>query len=106
MSWIRASQNTVEISLPDLANKINIINLFLSPMYTYTFDFQKRPSHIGKCHPIYVLKPYQNISRGRILGRNWDKSLKSFPPCNSQSPLLTDFTPPSPLSKQRPNSWK
>ncbi len=31
---------------------------------------------------------------GRILRRNWDKSLKSFPPCYSQSPLLTDFTPP------------
>jgi hypothetical protein len=31
--------------------------------------------------------------RGRILGRNWDKSLKSFPPCYSQSPLLTDFSP-------------
>jgi hypothetical protein len=25
--------------------------------------------------------------RGRILGRNPDKSLKSFPPCYSQSPL-------------------
>ncbi len=30
---------------------------------------------------------------GRIHGRNCDKSLKSFPPCYSQSPLLTDFTP-------------
>jgi hypothetical protein len=33
---------------------------------------------------------------GRILGRNWDKSLKSFPPRYSQSPLLTDLNPPSP----------
>jgi len=39
------------------------------------------------------------LNRDRILGRNWDKSLKSFPPCYSQSPLLKDFTPPSPLSK-------
>ncbi len=32
---------------------------------------------------------------GRILGRNWDKSHKNFPPpCYSQSPLLTDFTHP------------
>ncbi len=31
---------------------------------------------------------------GRILERNWDKSLKSFPSCYSQSPLLTDFTSP------------
>ncbi len=40
-----------------------------------------------------------DLNRGRILGRNWDKSLKSFPPCYSQSPLLTDFTPHPPLSK-------
>jgi hypothetical protein len=37
--------------------------------------------------------------RGRILRRNLDKSLKSFPPCYSQSPLLTDIPPPPPLSK-------
>ncbi len=35
----------------------------------------------------------------RILGRNWDKSLKSFPPCYSQSPLLKHFTPLSPWVK-------
>ncbi len=34
--------------------------------------------------------------RSRILGRIWDKSLQSFPPCYSQSPLLTDYTPPPP----------
>ncbi len=33
---------------------------------------------------------------GRILGRNWDKSLRSFPPCYSQSPLQMDSTPPPP----------
>ncbi len=32
-----------------------------------------------RSHPI--------LYRGRILGRNPDKSLKSFPPCKSQSPL-------------------
>jgi hypothetical protein len=38
--------------------------------------------------------------RGRILGRNWDKSLKSFPPYYSQFPLPKEFTPPPPpLSK-------
>jgi hypothetical protein len=37
-------------------------------------------------------------ARGRILGHYWDKSLKSFPPCYSQSPLLTDL-PPLPPSK-------
>jgi hypothetical protein len=39
------------------------------------------------------------FSRGRILERNWDKSLKSFPSCYSQSPLLTDFTSPTPWSE-------
>ncbi len=34
----------------------------------------------------------QKCYRGRNLGRNWDKSLKSFPLCYAQSPLLTDFT--------------
>jgi hypothetical protein len=33
-------------------------------------------------------------SRGRILERNWYRSLKSFPPCYSQSPLLTGFYSP------------
>jgi hypothetical protein len=36
------------------------------------------------------------LTRGRILGRNWVISLKSFPPCCSQSPLLMYFTPPPP----------
>ncbi len=30
---------------------------------------------------------------GQILGRNWKKSFKSYPPCYSQSPLLMNFTP-------------
>ncbi len=34
------------------------------------------------------------MSWGRILGRNWVKGLKSFPPCYSQSPLLKDPPPP------------
>ncbi len=38
-------------------------------------------------------------SWGRILGRNWEKSLQSFPSCYSQSTLLADFTPPSPWRK-------
>jgi hypothetical protein len=32
-------------------------------------------------------KGLSDSSRGRILGRNPDESLKSFPPCYSQSPL-------------------
>ncbi len=37
---------------------------------------------------------YNISSRGRILGSNWYQSLKSFPPCYYQSPLLTDPPPP------------
>jgi hypothetical protein len=33
-------------------------------------------------------------TRGRTLGPNWDKNLKSFPPCYSQSPSLTYPPPP------------
>ncbi len=36
-------------------------------------------------------------SEAKFLGECWDKSLKSFPTCYSQSPLLTDFLPPLPL---------
>jgi hypothetical protein len=50
---------------------------------------------IHTCFP----PPPPVLYRGRILRRNWDKSLTSFPPCYSQSPLLTDFTPPPFLSK-------
>ncbi len=41
----------------------------------------------------------RHVARGRILGRNWDKNFNSYPPCYSQSPLLTDLTPPPLLSK-------
>ncbi len=40
------------------------------------------------------------VYRGQIRGRNWDKSLNSFPACYSQSLLLTDFTPPPPPSSK------
>ncbi len=44
------------------------------------------PGSLSQC-------PGTHQSRGWIPGRNLDKSLKSFPPCYSQSPLLTDFSP-------------
>ncbi len=49
---------------------------------------------LADCHAYEGLE-----TRGRILGRNWGKSLQSFSPCYSHSPLITDFTPPPPLSK-------
>ncbi len=33
---------------------------------------------------------------GGILGSNWDKNLKTFSPCYSQSLPPADFTPPPP----------
>jgi hypothetical protein len=37
-----------------------------------------------------------------FLDKSWDKSLRSFSPCNSQSPLLTDFaTPPPPTPRAK-----
>jgi hypothetical protein len=38
-------------------------------------------------------KDQQKEARGRILGRNWDKSLQSFPPYYSKSPLLQILPP-------------
>ncbi len=38
--------------------------------------------------------------RGRILGRNWDRNHKNFPPFNSQSSPRTDFTPPPPRGQK------
>jgi hypothetical protein len=43
---------------------------------------------------------------GRILGRNRNKSLKSFPPCYSQSPSTNGFYSPSlGVTKRRRKSW-
>ncbi len=44
---------------------------------------------------------FSSYTRGRIQGRDWDKCLKSFFHCCSQSPLLRDFnpSPPPPRTK-------
>jgi hypothetical protein len=47
-------------------------------------------------HWMYAKNWSSPICRGLILGRNWDKSLKSFPPCYSQSSLLTGILLPLP----------
>ncbi len=57
---------------------------------------RKSPGYESKILPIPVASVrinsrYRDCKQRRILGRNWDKSLTSFPPCYSQSP---DFTPP------------
>ncbi len=39
------------------------------------------------------------LFRGRILGRNWDKSLRSFPPCLFTVTSTDEFYPPTPQQK-------
>ncbi len=58
--------------------------------------------YLAKCYNVHLLLVFHSCGipdmyRGRILGRNWDKSLKNVPPCNSQSPLLAI---PPPLRKR------
>ncbi len=71
-----------------------------------TFIFCKWFVYLG-CDLLYIssnssrrqsLFPFQ---RGRILRRNWDKSLRNFPPWYSLSTLLMDFTPPPPTLEQK-----
>ena len=50
------------------------------------------------CNPLLfcdkeLYAEYSKEYRDGILGGNPDRSLKSFPPCYSQTPLLTDCTP-------------
>jgi hypothetical protein len=86
----------------------------LTPYLTYGSDISWRRNRLFSSMAIHFtpprpppppqqLRPGQKITcvqgqreknRGRILGRIWDKSFESFPPCYSQSPLLTNFTPP------------
>ncbi len=46
---------------------------------------------VKNVHKFFGAKPELYRENGdRILGHNWDKSLKSFPPSYSRSPQLTD----------------
>jgi hypothetical protein len=75
------------------------LNVYLRTINTKIFElFAFRTSPIllfaqgGTGEVGFVIRTL--LGRGRILGRNCDKSLESFPPCFSQSPLLTDPPPP------------
>ncbi len=80
--------------------KLQYSTRYVAAHHFYTF------SPLGFCEEAQDIwswdHPQAPFTRGRILGRNWTKvlTLKNFPPCFSQSPLLTDFTPAShPLLK-------
>ncbi len=66
------------------------MSLFFFP--THIFSISAKPSNSFVTNML-------NFAWGRILGRNWDKSLQSFPPCCSQSPLITGFTSSPPLNE-------
>ncbi len=65
----------------------------VSPCWQYNFRLSPLMPRSGQEFRKYlgssVLRDFHFIQadRGRILGRNPDKSLKNFPPCYSQSPL-------------------
>jgi hypothetical protein len=96
--WPPLTKPNQEKSLPSfhilISLKFNLKSLVWISQFSY---YVKSFCQVGEpCwRPILCLN-----NRGRILGRNWDKSPKSFPPCYSQSSLLTAFTSsPPPLSK-------
>ncbi len=95
--WWERGERAGEEPNPTTARKpcssINhsILSGFESPTScSHVFPHEKRRA---------LYKKYCTLYRGRILRRSWDKSLESFPPCYSQSPLLTDFNPPPPPKK-------
>ncbi len=71
--------------------KQQLLSSFPSPC------FQRRNRSSGLKYFWFKTIPNEE-NRSRILRRNWDKRLQSFPPCYSQSPPLTDLLP-HPLSK-------
>ncbi len=61
-----------------------------SHLYSFAFEIENSISWVFGTFVNYRI--YRtNEFRGRILGQNPDKSLKSFPPCYWQSPLLYSF---------------
>jgi hypothetical protein len=56
---------------------------------------------------VYVYVSKRTVTRGRVLGRNQDKSLKSFPPYYSKSPLLTGWlcAGEHPVEPRCPAGW-
>ncbi len=42
------------------------------------------------------MAPEKFLARGRIIGRDWNKSRRGFPPRYSHLPLLRDLLPPPP----------
>ncbi len=61
----------------------------VSPQLKFNWHSVKSKYTVPHCLHSFVC-----LNRDRILERNWDKSLKNFPPCYSQLPLLTDFIHP------------
>ncbi len=76
--------------------QLRLAHVFQSFVYCTWKQFKE--NFLPLCH-ICTLTRFcsrKKEQRPNSLGLNWDKSLKSFPPCWSQSPRLTDFTPHPP----------
>ncbi len=64
-----------ECQMQQLSSLILVFSLYADTLY--------KTRHI----PRFICISATPMTLGRILGRKWDKSIKSFAPCNSQSPL-------------------
>ncbi len=51
-------------------------------------------------HVLYTVQRTGHSTEAEFLDVTWTTVFKSFPPCYSQSPLLTDYTPPPPPLEQ------
>ncbi len=77
--WLRCAHPCFYVSLTDISN--------------FEYRYTRRGS--VRCLPFVKSSSLDaDRYRGRILGCNWDKNLKSFPHCYLQSPLLRNFIPP------------
>ena len=61
---------------------------FLCLQLIQAFSFNSPPFFLARTYLEQAIST-SLMNGGRILGRNWDKSLKSFLHSNSQSPVLT-----------------
>ncbi len=105
--WMEKCTEDLIVSIKIFVFSVFCVESFLPSLYilscfAYTTSGNLRANtqfykRLRSCESFYTMVCEDWLSWGRILGRNWDRSLESFPPCYSQSPLITDFTPsPSP----------
>ncbi len=80
----------------NLLSSLNDQKRYFGCFMMYHFKGGNPGTPDGSSGWVYAKKPEVEFS-----DLNWDKSLKSFPPCYSHSPLLANFTFPLPLLEQK-----